>query len=62
MTVDAEGRATQRLGGLHPGGVVLATADGQSHFVLDQELIELLPALSSISGGETVDPAKLDRQ
>ena len=62
VAVDAAGKPARRLGGLHPGGVVLATADGQSHFVVDQVMGELLPALLTIAGGETVDETKLNQK
>ncbi|MBX9789344.1 MAG: DUF1559 domain-containing protein [Pirellulales bacterium] len=59
VTVDAAGRPSRRLAGLHAGGVVLATADGQARFVVEREIAELLPALLSIAGGESVGAAKL---
>jgi hypothetical protein len=62
VSVDAAGKPARRLGGLHPGGVVLVTADGQSHFVIDQIIGELLPALLTIAGGETVDATKLNQK
>ena len=62
VAVDSAGKPARRLGGIHPGGVVLATADGQSHFVVDQIITELLPALLTIAGGETVDEAKLNQK
>lgn len=62
VAVDSAGKPARRLGGLHPGGVVLATADGQSHFVVDQVITELLPALLTIAGGETVDETKLNQR
>ena len=60
VTVDAAGRPSRRLTGLHPGGVVVATADGQAHFVSERDFAELLPALLSIAGGETFEAAKLN--
>ena len=62
VTVDSAGKPARRLGGLHPGGVVLATADGQSHFVIDQVMSELLPALLTIAGGEAIDETKLNQK
>jgi hypothetical protein len=62
VAVDSTGKPERRLGGLHPGGAVLATADGQSHFVVDPVLVELLPALLTIAGGETIDATKLNQK
>jgi Protein of unknown function (DUF1559) len=55
LGLDASGKLNGRLGGVHPGGVVICTADGKSHFVRDANLSALLPGLLTIAGNETID-------
>jgi hypothetical protein len=55
LELDASGKLKGRLGGVHPGGVVICTADGKPHFVRDANLSVLLPGLITIAGNETID-------
>ncbi|MGD9646502.1 MAG: DUF1559 domain-containing protein [Pirellulales bacterium] len=59
VAVDEQGQPQRRLAGTHPGGAVIATADGQPHFLTDAALAELLPALLSIAGGEPITRERL---
>ncbi|HVU88409.1 MAG TPA: DUF1559 domain-containing protein [Pirellulales bacterium] len=62
VAIGADGKPVGRLGGIHPGGVVFCTADGQGHFLRDATLAAALPALITIGGQEPVDQARLDEE
>lgn len=51
----------REIGGVNPGGAVVATVDGRSHFLSDQTSPATVMALITPSGGEPLSDDVLDR-